>query len=77
MENNKELGFEDAMIILEDSISKLEAGALTLDESIEEFENALGYIKICEGKLSAARERVRILTESKDGAITDIPFSEE
>ena len=77
MEINKELGFEDAMLILEDSISKLEDGSLTLDESISEFEKALGYIKICESKLSSARERVRILTESKDGTITDMPFSEE
>ena len=72
-----ELSFEDAMQSLECSISKMEAGALTLDESIEEFEKALGYIKLCEKKLIAAKERVRILTESDDGSITDKPFDEE
>ena len=77
MEKNKDLKFEDAMLVLENSIGKLEAGALTLDESIEEFEKALEYIKICEKKLSSARERVRILTEAEDGTVTDAPFSEE
>ena len=74
MTKNKDVSFEDAMLNLEDSIAKMEAGALTLDESIEEFEKALGYIKLCEKKLSSAKERVRILTESEDGSVTDMPF---
>ena len=71
------LSFEDAMQSLECSISKMEAGALTLDESIEEFEKALGYIKLCESKLTEAKNRVRILTETADGSVTDMPFGEE
>lgn len=73
-ENN--MSFEDAIIKLEDSITKMEAGSLTLDESIEEFEKALAYIKLCENKLTAAKERVRIMTEGSDGSITDMPFDE-
>ena len=76
MTKNKELSFEDAIVSLEDSISKMETGSLTLDESIAEFEKALGYIKVCENKLTAAKERVRILTEADDGSITDMPFDE-
>ena len=64
------------MVSLEDSIAKMENGSLTLDESIEEFEKALGMIKLCEAKLTAAKERVRILTEQDDGTVTDMPFSE-
>lgn len=77
MSKNNEMSFENAMINLEDSIAKMESGSLTLDESIEEFEKALGLIKICEKKLTVAKERVRILTESEDGVITDMPFDEE
>ena len=75
--SNKELTFEAAMRTLEETISKMEIGSLTLDESIEEFEKALGLIKLCESKLSAAKERVRILTVGADGSITDAPFEEE
>ena len=77
MSTKKDLTFEAAIMSLEDSISKMENGALTLDESIEEFEKALGMIKLCESKLTAAKERVRILTSTKDGSITDMPFNEE
>jgi len=77
MSKNKDISFEDAIFNLEDSIAKMEAGALTLDESIEEFEKALGYIKLCESKLTEAKNRVRILTETADGSVTDMPFGEE
>ena len=74
---NRELTFEAAMNGLEETISKMEVGSLTLDESIEEFEKALGLIKLCESKLAAAKDRVRILTVGADGSITDAPFVEE
>ena len=77
MGNKKQISFEEAILSLEDSIAKMESGALTLDGSIEEFEKALGYIKLCEGKLTEAKNRVRILTEGNDGAVTDIPFDVE
>ena len=75
--DNKELTFEAAMNGLEETISKMENGSLTLDESIEEFEKALSLIKFCENKLAAAKDRVRILTVGADGSITDAPFVEE
>ena len=77
MKNDKSISFEDAILGLEESITKMESGELTLDSSIEEFEKALGYIKLCESKLSAAKNRVRMLTETKDGTVTDVPFTEE
>ena len=77
MKNDKNISFEDAILGLENSINKMESGELTLDASIEEFEKALGYIKLCESKLTEAKDRVRILTESKDGTVSDMPFDEE
>ena len=74
---NKELTFEAAMTCLEETISKMEVGSLTLDESIEEFEKALGLIKHCESKLAEAKDRVRILTVGADGSVSDAPFTEE
>ena len=71
---NNELKFEQAVEELENIVSRLESGALALDESISEFEKAVGLIKICEEKLSAAKQKVRILTEDKYGAVSDMPF---
>lgn len=77
MNKDRNLSFEEAILGLEEAIAKMESGELTLDGSIEEFEKALGYIKLCESKLTSAKDRVRILTESKDGSVTDMPFAEE
>lgn len=70
----KNINFEEAMSSLEEIVKKLESGTLTLDESISEFENAVKLVKICNEKLEAAEQRVRILTEGQDGTVTDKPF---
>ena len=66
--------FEEAMLRLEDSVSKLENGSLGLSEAIKEFENAIKLVKRCVEKLNEAKQKVRILTEGADGVITDSDF---
>ena len=70
----KDLTFEEAMSRLEGQVKKLESGNMSLDQSIEAFEEAIGLVKICNEKLEYAEQRVRILTETEDGSITDLPF---
>ncbi|MBO7304760.1 MAG: exodeoxyribonuclease VII small subunit [Clostridia bacterium] len=70
----KNMTFEEAMCSLEDIVRRLESGNATLEESLASFEEAVALIKICNTKLESAEERVRILTEGKDGTITDSPF---
>ncbi|MBR2431842.1 MAG: exodeoxyribonuclease VII small subunit [Clostridia bacterium] len=72
---SKKITFEEAMKKLEDSVSRLESGELSLDASIEEFEECVKLIGLCEKKLSDAKQKVRILIESEDGTVTDRPFS--
>ena len=69
-----DMKFEDAMIKLEGEVRKLESGNMTLDESIDAFGEAVKLIGVCQKQLDNAERRVRLLTESKDGSITDIPF---
>ena len=64
------------MIALEDIVRRLEGGNVALEESLASFEEAVALIKICNSKLEGAEERVRILTEGKDGVITDMPFKD-
>ena len=72
----KNITFEEAMNKLETSVSRLESGALTLDESLAEFEEAVKLIKFCNDKLSEAEQKVKILIESQDGTVYDKPFDE-
>lgn len=71
---SKSIKFEEAMLKLEDSVRLLESGSLTLDESIEKYEDALKYVKICNEILEKAEQKVKILTQSSDGSISDMPF---
>lgn len=70
----KDIKFEDAMIKLEGEVKKLESGNMTLEESIASFEEAVRLIGVCNNHLDNAERRVRLLTESADGSITDVPF---
>ena len=73
---SKTITFEEAMIKLEEIVRLLESGSLTLDESIEKYEDALKYVKICNEILEKAEQKVKILTESADGSISDRPFDQ-
>lgn len=66
--------FESALLRLEEIVTKLESGSLSLDDAIGEYEEAIKLIKICNERLSDAEQRVRILTEADDGTITDKDF---
>ena len=72
---NKEMSFESAMTELENTVRLLENGEMSLDESIAAFEKAVSLVGICNEKIQTAEGRVKILTEGKDGSITDTPFS--
>jgi exodeoxyribonuclease VII small subunit len=74
---SKDIKFEEAILKLEESVRLLEGGTLSLDESIEKYEEALRYVKICNETLEKAEQKVKILTEGKDGTISDRPFIQD
>ena len=74
---SKSIKFEEALLKLENAVKLLENGTLTLDESIDKYEEALRYAKICNDTLIKAEQKVKILTESSDGSITDAPFIQD
>ena len=70
----KDIKFEEAIQALDTAVTRLESAELSLDDSIKVFEEAIGLIKICNEKLSAAEQKVHVLIESQDGSVTDAPF---
>lgn len=67
--------FESAMTCVEEIVKKLESGALSLEESLAAFEEAISLIKFCNHELDAAKQKVVMLTEGADGALAQTPFS--
>ena len=67
MSKKEELNFEEAMEQLEKIASELENGKLTLDESVEKFEEGMKLSKTCNDILDSAEKKITILIKSEDG----------
>ena len=69
-DETQDLTFETALAELEQIVSKLEAGELTLEESLALFERGQQLADYCNNLLDNASLRVEQLTA--DGEIVDI-----
>lgn len=54
----QDLSFEESLKKLEEIVNKLENGDVPLDEAIDEFNNAMQLVKICNKKLEAAEDSI-------------------
>jgi exodeoxyribonuclease VII small subunit len=68
--------FEEALERLEEIVKKMEAGEMTLEESLKAFEEGIRLSRLCAKKLDEADRRVEILLR-QDGEIVPKPFPEE
>ena len=69
------LSFEESLEQLEEIVSKLEKGDVPLDEAIDEFNNAMQLVKVCEEKLNNAEESIAKIVED-NGDLIDFNISE-
>ncbi len=65
--------FESALARLEQITEEMEAGDLSLDESLKKFDEGIKLTKFCNEKLSDARAKVELLID-KDGKLETEPF---
>ena len=65
--------FEQSLEELETLVDKLERGQLTLDESLETFENGMKLARVCTQKLTEAERKIEKLIE-KNGELRTEPF---
>lgn len=68
------IDFEKAMEELEETVSRLEAGELTLEESLEAFEKGMSLVRMCRKKLDEAETKIAKLVETKGGELVTEPF---
>ena len=59
--------FEESLAVLEESVQRLEAGDLKLEEALELFEKGVAASRTCGQWLDQTRERVQVLTADAEG----------
>ncbi len=75
MENKKDMSFEEALARLESIVRMLESGGAALDESLSVFEEGVSLVKMCNEKLEAAEQKIKILTRGEDGELCEVDFA--
>jgi len=72
---DKALSFEAAMERLEEIVTELETGDLTLDASLARYEEGLRAIRQCYALLDTAEKRIEALIKGEDGEMSVQPFN--
>ncbi len=68
--------FENALTRLEQITDELEVGDLSLEKSLDKFNEGIALVQFCNSKLEEAKSQVDLLLK-KDGALIAVPFAEE
>jgi exodeoxyribonuclease VII small subunit len=70
--------FEDALATLEQTVRELEDGRLGLEEALARYEQGIGLIRYCHGRLQQAEQRILQLTGlTPEGEPVLQPFQHE
>jgi exodeoxyribonuclease VII small subunit len=77
MSSKKELSFEEAMESLEEIVSKLESGEVSLEESLKLYQDGKKLAKLLEERLSSAEEKVKELVKKDEGVFEEKPLNLE
>ena len=77
MNNAKPKNFETSLEELERIVRELEQGELTLEKSLELFEQGVKLSRECQERLSQAERRIEILMRDNQGRAVVRPFDPE
>lgn len=69
------LNFEQALIELDSIVELMEAGGLSLDESLKQFEKGIKLTRQCQAALQEAEQKVKILLQ-KNATETLEPYKD-
>jgi len=72
--SQKTLGFESAMVELEQIVADMEAGKLSLEDSLAAYKRGAELLSFCRTRLEDAQQQVRVL---EDGVLKDFSANTE
>ena len=67
--SQKSTGYEAAMAELEQIVADMEAGKLTLEDSLAAYKRGAELLTFCRGRLEDAQQQVRML---EDGVLKEL-----
>ena len=70
--NQTKVDFETALKELEELVSKMESGELSLDQSLKAFERGIQLTRQCQSSLDAAELKVQTLTKDAGPEDSDL-----
>lgn len=70
----KKQSFEEALERLEEIVRNMEAGELTLDDTVKLYKEGVELASFCGEKLNDAVQQVNILSTTLDGQLEEKPF---
>ena len=72
MSEKVNLSFEEALAKLEKNLAALESGEMSLNDSINAYEEARKLVTVCEERLETAKQRVFIFNKSESGVTAEV-----
>ena len=74
MAAKKKLTFEERLSQVEALVTGMEAGALSLEEALKQYEEGMAALAALEKELSAARQKLTVLRRTADGTEEEVPL---
>ncbi|MDF2989033.1 MAG: exodeoxyribonuclease small subunit [Eubacterium sp.] len=71
---DEEKSFEEAIFQLEQIVSKLEKGDISLEESIINFQQGIELSRYCAAKLDEAEKKISVLLQDEEGNLIEKDF---
>ena len=61
----KQIHFEQSITELQDIVTQLEKGELSLDDSLKQFEKGISIARVCQEVLNQAEQKIEQLSAAK------------
>ena len=69
--------FEEHLQALQQLVDELESGSLSLEDSLERYQDGVKRLKTCYGMLKKAEDQVRVLLRDAEGELVEEPFEDD
>ena len=76
MAAKKKRTFEEQLAALEEMIASMEAGGLSLEESLKRYEEGMKLVSALEEELKQAEQRLTVLRQNAAGTEDEIPLED-